>query len=165
MKVAPARIGTALVVTVGVVAVTVHAQIPVVGGPVDFLAEDVARRCVAAGVPNEEVPVMACVSDAQSRVWESLGTHADHNGYIEAMSHVNVALPVVVKDSRTFANSISGRLPVSGALVMRAGKTCAWQQYSIGNVASGNRATEPQIETEQGTFLCDKDGVALPPPL
>lgn len=143
-------------------AASAQAQIPVVGGPVDVFAVVLMQRCVSAGVPNEEIPVLACVDDARNRVLESLRLHADQTDYAEAMSRINVVVPVVVKDSRTFADSASGRLPVSGSLVMRAGKTCAWQTYSTVKNSTGKA---PQIETERGTFSCDKDGVRLSPPI
>jgi len=143
-------------------AASAQAQIPVVGGPVDVFALVLAQRCVSAGVPKEEIPVLACVDDARNRVLESLRLHADQTDYAEAMSRINVVVPVVVTDSRTFVDSGSGRLPVTGALVMRAGKTCAWQSYSA---VKKSTVKTPQVETEQGTFLCGEDGVRLPPPL
>lgn len=143
----------------------IHAQIPVVGGPVDIDGAVLTQRCIDAGVARENVSLRACVEDARSRAMQSVGLSAPPGTYRSALSSVSVAVPVVAKDSRTFLESASGRFPVSGTLVMKAGNTCAFQTYSIEKPFANDPMQEPRIESKQGTFSCSSDGSPLLPPL
>ncbi|WP_321944457.1 hypothetical protein [Paraburkholderia tropica] len=142
-----------------------HAQIPVVGGPVDEAGAILAQRCIDAGVSRENVSLRACVEDARQRAREIGGSSALNQKYYSELSLVPVAVPVVAKDSRAFMESASGRFPVSGGLVMRAGITCAFQEYAIAKSYVKEPMLERRIASKQGVYVCNGDGSPVLPPL
>lgn len=160
MKTAPVNaLITSALITLGSSA---FAQgIPVSGGSIDIWHIAVAQRCSEAGVQNDEVAMIACVNDAESRAASDKTQHPD---YPTELGSITVQRPVVVKDTRQYADELGKqRFVVAGELVMRAGATCAFQRYTSNaqQQASTMIVKLPDITTQEGSFMCNPDGSAI----